>query len=143
MNTLRIFGRAMCALALAINQIPSHANADEEPSVKGPVVREPVKPKSSDVPMQGLPQAPKWKPGDPVRVMPDLKSSTKPKVGEPVKPKVKEGSLKDEPVIQPAPPDAPVRVMPDLRETPAPPAPAPRKDDERQGKTETQEERPP
>lgn len=43
------------------------------PTIQGPVVREPVAPKVN--PGGVGPQAPTYQPGDPVRVMPDLKQS--------------------------------------------------------------------
>jgi hypothetical protein len=101
---------------------PIAASRGETGAVQGPIVREPVAPQSSDAPAQELTPAPQWKPGDPVRVRPDLKTSAQPRVSEPVTPKVQEESLKEAPTVTPPPPDAPVRVMPDLRETP--PAPS-------------------
>jgi hypothetical protein len=99
--------------------VPISANCGEATPAQGPVVREPVSPKSRDAPVQELTPAPQWKPGDPVQVRPDLKSSSQPRVSDPVTPKVKEESLEEAPTA--TPPDAPVRVMPDLRETPSPP----------------------
>ena len=54
--------------------------------MKGPAVREPVKPKSSDAPAQGLIPAPQWKPGDPIRVKRQPKNGLdQPQVKEPAK----------------------------------------------------------
>jgi hypothetical protein len=100
--------------------VPISVNCGEATPTQGPIVREPVSPKSRDAPVHELTPAPQWKPGDPVQVRPDLKSSSQPRVSDPVTPKVKEESLEEAPTIAP-PPDAPVRVMPDLRETPPPP----------------------
>ena len=119
----RVLSRAACALALTMNQVSPYAAGKDDPEVTGPTVRGAVAPKTSAPPKEQLTPAPQWKPGDPVRVRPDLKSSTEPKVSEPVKPKVREGSLQDEPVLRPPPPDAPPRVRPDLRETPSRPEP--------------------
>jgi hypothetical protein len=101
--------------------VPISVNCGEATPAQGPIVREPVSPKSRNAPVQELTPAPQWKPGDPVQVRPDLKSSSPPRVSDPVAPKVKEESLKEAPTATPPPPDGPVRVMPDLRETPPPP----------------------
>jgi hypothetical protein len=61
------------AFAMAANVECLHAMQSEQPSVKGPVVHEPVKPAESSLPVEELPHAPEWKPGDPVRVRPDLR----------------------------------------------------------------------
>jgi hypothetical protein len=119
----RIFGACMCITLLVFPLSSSKliaASHNEAASAQGPIVREPVSPKSSDAPPQELTPAPQWKPGDPVQVRPDLKSSSQPRVSDPVTPKVTEENLKETPTITPPPPDAPVRVMPDLRETPPP-----------------------
>lgn len=75
-----------------------------------------------------------WKPGDPVRVMEDLKEDPPkengrgeaqaqgpqqgPVVREPVAPKVMDKKLQDLPQARPYQPGEPVRVMEDLKETP-------------------------
>ena len=66
-------------------------NCDPVPA-EGPTVREPVTPKSIDGPAGNLKPAPQWKPGDPVRVRPDLKTSSPPRVSEPGAPKAKSDS---------------------------------------------------
>jgi len=75
-----------------------------------------------------------WKPGDPVRVMGDLResgtpepgkdatqsqdqSSSKPIVGKPVAPQVMEGSVNQLPTTKPYKEGDPVRVVPDLKES--------------------------
>jgi hypothetical protein len=113
-------GITMLAFSLAACK-PLAAGSGETGPVQGPIVREPVAPKSSDTPVQELTPAPQWKPGEPIRVRPDLKTSAQPRVSEPVTPKVQEESLKEVPAVTPPPPDAPARVMPDLCETPPPP----------------------
>ncbi len=75
MRPLRLLGCAMCLLSFFSKQASSCADCDKEPSVKGPVVHGPVTPQSSDAPAPGQAPAPKWKPGDRVRVRPDLKKS--------------------------------------------------------------------
>src|SRR5215831_7547595 len=74
--TLLAFSFAACK--------PISASRDETGAVQGPIVREPVAPQSSDTPVQELTPAPQWKPGEPVRVRPDLKTSAQPRVSEPV-----------------------------------------------------------
>jgi DNA replication initiation complex subunit (GINS family) len=76
-----------------------------------------------------------WKPGDPVRVMGDLRedgtpepgkdatqppdqSSSKPIVRGPVAPQVMEGSVDQLPKTKPYKEGDPVRVVPDLKESP-------------------------
>ena len=114
-QSAKIFGPYVCATILVLPlsfSDPISANCDEAAPAQAPIVREPVSPKSSDAPVQELTPAPQWKPGDPVQVRPDLRSSAQPRVSDPVTPKVKEESLKEAPTITPPPPDGPVRVMP-------------------------------
>src|SRR6266571_697174 len=121
----RIFGACVGIIILMFPLVSSElisACYSEAAPAQHPIVHDPVSPKSSDAPAQELTPAPQWKPGDPVQVRPDLKSSSQPSVSEPVTPKVKEESLKEIPTITPPSPDAPVRVRPDLRETPSPPS---------------------
>jgi hypothetical protein len=73
-------------LSFFAKQVSSRVECDEEPSVKGPVVHRSVTPQSSDAPARGQAPAPQWKPGEPVRVSPDLKESPQPgeeEVGKP------------------------------------------------------------
>ncbi len=116
----------LCVAALTASGGSISTGDDGVPAVRGPVVRDPVPPKSSEGSPQGSIAAPKWQPGDPVRVMPDLKSSSKPNVSNPVTPRVREGGAHDGTPLKPAPPDAPVRVRPDLRESQTPPASEPK-----------------
>jgi len=126
----RIFGACvyttMLMFPLASSELISASYGEAAPA-QGPIVRDPVSPKSSDAPAQELTPAPQWKPGDPVQVRPDLKSSSQPGVSDPVTPNVKEENLKETPIVTPPPPDAPVRERPDLRETPPPPSSEPKK----------------
>ena len=88
---------AAIVVALTISLTLSHAACEEGPAVKGPVVREPVKPKSSDAPAQGLIPAPQWKPGDPIRVKRQPQGSNQPPVKEPAKDNDKKDRSEDEP----------------------------------------------
>jgi len=106
--------------ALLVLFLSLSANCNEPSPTQGPILREAVPPKSVDAPAQTRTPAPQWKPGDPVRVRPDLKSSSQPRVSDSVTPKVQDENLKNAPIISPPPPDAPVRVRPDLRQTPPP-----------------------
>lgn len=91
-----------------------------------PVVREAVGP---EVRQQDLSQlSPEhtvkpWQPGNPVRVVEDLKSSNetttveirKPAVREPVKPETEERQLDELPAVEPRQPGDPVREVDDLK----------------------------
>lgn len=92
------------------------ASRSESVSVEGPIIYGPVVPKSNDQSSQDLKKAPKWSPGDPVEVRPDLKESSPPIVDEPVVPKTQERSLKDVPPLEPRE-NRSIRLMPDLRDS--------------------------
>jgi hypothetical protein len=125
------------ATLIASSSIASAAevNGPKEPS------SEPVKPSVSDRDVKSLSEehsVKKWKPGDPVKVVPDLREETsgeihsseepddsaartdddqlKPKVGEPVEPSVSTRSAKELGKIEPYKEGDPVRVVPDLKE---------------------------
>jgi hypothetical protein len=88
---------AATVVALAVSLTLSHASCEEGPAVKGPAVREPVKPKSSDAPAQDLIPAPQWKPGDPIRLKRQPKGSNQPPVKEPAKDNDKKDRSEDKP----------------------------------------------
>ena len=76
-----------CALAALSLLIPAGALAqtDKPPSISPPSVTEPVAPKEAASPDTKSPPR-EWKPGQPVKVMPDLKKSAVPAAGrEPAK----------------------------------------------------------
>lgn len=96
-----------------------------------PAVREAVSPKVSErnlEQLQGETVKP-WQPGDPVRVVEDLRSSEQsgevqeampdnpkdPVVRDAVNPKSSDKDLSKEPALEPRSGDEPVRVVPDLR----------------------------
>jgi hypothetical protein len=87
----RIFGSSITALVLSLSLCePVSASCVEAEPTQGPIVRNPVSPKSSDTPVQEMMPAPQWKPGDPVQVRPDLKSSSQPRVSDSITKKTKE-----------------------------------------------------
>lgn len=121
-------------LLVAIVGIPLFVAAQDMGAGK-PVVHEPIMPKVQEtdlnVLIKGKTVKP-WKPGDPVRVMEDLKEDTqecdlnrnsqaqgprKPAVREPITPRVTEKKLEDLPDMEPYKPSDSVRIMKDLRET--------------------------
>jgi hypothetical protein len=96
------FAQSSAAYALAGISllIPSGALAqtDKSPSISPPSVTEPVAPKAAASPDTKSPP-PEWKPGQPVKVMPDLKKSVAPAGGrEPAKRKRADKSTSDCPV---------------------------------------------
>jgi hypothetical protein len=84
----RIFGAYMYITLLVLPLASSElilASYGEAAPAQGPIVRDPVSPKSSDTPAQELTPAPQWKPGDPVQVRPDLRETPPPPSSEPKK----------------------------------------------------------
>jgi hypothetical protein len=93
-----------------------------------PVVREPVAPRVNQNNLRVLSKeqtVKPWNPGDPVRVVEDLKEShevdmsaekMKPKVRPPVAPETMKKELKDLPKVEPMKPGDSVRIVEDLKE---------------------------
>jgi hypothetical protein len=94
-----------------------HAETGDRPAISGPAVREPVEPKVSGGSVRDLPPAERYRPGGPVRVMPDLRLSDQPDVRPPVSPGVQERDLREAPPLPPLDTSKPPRVMPDLKES--------------------------
>lgn len=127
---LQFLWRSVLATGILLSPYAnSIANQDEPESLK-PVVREAVPPK---VWVQDLRQAApeqathQWQPGDPVRVVDDLKSSNEaamsqdkdqPVVRQPVSPESMDRKLDELPIAEPYSTGDPVRVVEDLKEDP-------------------------
>jgi len=102
------------------------AEQADNPAISGPSVGGATEPRTSGENAAGLPPAERYKPGGPVRVMPDLRLSghsssgaqQPPTVNTPVSPGVQERDLREAPQLPPRDPNQPPRVMPDLRESP-------------------------
>ena len=99
------------------------------PPEPSPVVRSPVTPNVREADLKAVPEdqkARKWEPGQPVRVVQDLKTSNEvvgtgnkgPAVRKPVAPQTVERNLRDLPKATPPEPGTPVRVVDDLKEDP-------------------------
>ena len=135
-NTAAAVRHRLAALLVAFLLVPFAALAMEttQPIPPTPV---PVGPQVQERDVQSLSEdkpVKEWKPGDPVRVMPDLRedenaesatgedkgqsqTSSKPIVHEAVAPKVMKGSLQGLTKVKPYKKGDRVRVVPDLRES--------------------------
>lgn len=87
--TLSARGLFLCSVCLATGLAgPPTVACDKEADVKGPVVRTPAAVGQTDASATSRAPAPKWKPGDPVTVKPDLKTDAPPaSESEPTSPK--------------------------------------------------------
>lgn len=122
------------ALLAVLLLVPFAALAQETEEPK-PAMQEPAAPQVQERNVKSLSEekpVQEWKPGDPVRVMGDLREDEKPGTGkdesqsqppprpivrEAVVPQVMEGNLKALTKVRPYKEGDPVRVVPDLRES--------------------------
>ncbi len=128
-------GRCRFAVWLAVLLLVPFAALAQETGEPKPAMPEPAAPQVQERNVKSLSEekpVQEWKPGDPVRVMGDLREDEKPGTGkdeprsqpplrpivrEAVVPQVMEGSLKDLTKVRPYKEGDPVRVVPDLRES--------------------------
>jgi hypothetical protein len=126
-NPLMVPGGALvCVMALQLTAAAGMASAAEDvrPGVSPPII-----PEVQDEAVSGGGEVKTWKPGDPVRIVPDLREDQKPAtstagqpgvsapiVRRPVAPRVLDGNLRGLQKAGVYREGGPVRVVPDLRE---------------------------
>ena len=105
--------------------VPAIGTAEENTTNLKPRVHEAADPVIQEKDLRGekVKLVEPWRPGDPVRVVDDLRlsdmeSDTKPTARNPVKPEVRKGKLDEIPTVPPMKPGDPVRVREDLKEDP-------------------------
>lgn len=119
-------GSSLALLLILLGLLPVSAQESEETTK--PVVREAVQPETSEIDLsqQSAELAvAEWQPGQPVRVIDDLKTDTsmgqedtnKPVVREAVQPREMSEALDTLPVEEAASADDPVRVVDDLKQS--------------------------
>ena len=119
-------GALVLAVAMQLTAAASVVTATEKAP---PGVSSPILPQTRDGAVSGGGEVKTWKPGDPVRIVPDLREDQDPSAGAadqpsisapivraPMTPQVLEGDLRALQKAEPYREGEPVRVVPDLRE---------------------------